>query len=91
MTEVKKAKIDRLYVDKKAFDDFNRLKEKDSPFAGVHYHELFIAAMVTGFNERCPIDVTNKKELFFEKDLTREEAALIRAIAVAEKGDIDVF
>lgn len=91
MTEVKKARIDRLYVDKNAFDDFNRLKEKDSPFAGVHYHELFIAAMVTGFNEGCPIEITNKKELFHEKDLTREEAALIRAIAVAEKGDIDVF
>lgn len=91
MTEVKRTKIDRLYVDKKAFDDFNRLKEKDSPFFGVHYHELFVAAMVIGFYEGCQIEITSRKELFFEKDLTREENALVRAIAVAEKGDIGVF
>jgi len=89
MTEVK-PKIDRLYVDKKSIDDFNKLKESYSPFKA-HYHELFIAAMAIGFHKGCPIEITNKKELFFEKDLTKKELALIRAIAVAEKGNIDVF
>jgi hypothetical protein len=31
MTE--KKKIDRIYIDRRDLDDFNRLKQKDSPFA----------------------------------------------------------
>ena len=91
MTEEKKPKIDRLFVDKKDFDDFNRLKEKDSPFAGVHNHELFIAAMVLGYHEGCRIEVKNKKEFFFEKDLTKEENALIRALAVGSEDNLNVL
>ncbi len=91
MTEEKKPKIDRLYVDKKDFDDFNRLKEKDTPFAGVHNHELFIAAMVLGYSEGCRIELKNRKEFFFEKDLTKEENALIRALAVGAEGNLNIL
>ena len=91
MTEEKKPRIDRLFVDKKDFDDFNRLKEKDTPFAGVHNHEIFIAAMVTGYHEGCKIELKNRKEFFFEKDLTKEENALINAVAVAEGGGLNVL
>jgi len=91
LTEEKKPRIDRLFVDKKDFDDFNRLKEKDTPFAGAPHHEIFIAAMVTGYREGCRIELKNRKELFFEKDLTKEETALIKAIAVAEEGGLNVL
>jgi hypothetical protein len=91
MTEEKKPKVDRLFVDRKDFDDFNRLKENDTPFAGVHDHEIFIAAMVVGFNEGCRIEIKNRKEFFHEKDLTNEENALIRALAVSEEGGLNVL
>lgn len=91
MTEERKPRIDRLFVDKKDFDDFNRLKEKDTPFAGVHNHEIFIAAMVTGYREGCKIELKNRKEFFFEKDLTKEESALISAVAVAVTGGLNVL
>lgn len=91
MTEEKKPRIDRLFVDKKDFEDFNRLKEKDTPFAGVHNHEIFIAAMVTGYREGCRIELKNRKEFFFEKDLTKEENALIRAVAVSEEDGLNVL
>lgn len=91
MTEKKPPRIDRLFVDKRDFDDFNRLKEKDTPFAGVHDHEIFIAAMVTGYREGCKIELKNRKEFFHEKDLTKEENALINAVAVAEGGGLNIL
>jgi len=91
LTEKKPPRIDRLFVDKRDFDDFNRLKEKDTPFAGVHDHEIFIAAMVTGYREGCKIELKNRKEFFHEKDLTKEENALINAVAVAEGGGLNIL
>ena len=91
MTEKKPPRIDRLFVDKKDFDDFNSLKAKDTPFAGVHDHEIFIAAMVTGYREGCKIELKNRKEFFHEKDLTKEENALINAVAVAEGGGLNIL
>jgi hypothetical protein len=91
MTEEKKPKIDRLYVDKKDFDDFNRLKEKGTPFTGVHNHQLFVVAMVLGYSEGCRIELKNRKEFFFEKDLTKEENAIIKALAVGAEGNLNVL
>jgi hypothetical protein len=91
LTEEKKPRVDRLFVDKKDKEDFDRLKEKDTPFAGVRDHEIFVAAMVTGYHEGCKIELKNRKEFFFEKDLTKEESALIKAIAVADTGGLDVL
>jgi len=91
LTEKKPPRIDRLFVDKKDFDDFNSLKAKDTPFAGVHDHEIFIAAMVTGYREGCKIELKNRKEFFHEKDLTKEENALINAVAVAEGGGLNIL
>lgn len=91
MTEEKKPKIDRFNVDKKDFSDFNRLKENDTPFAGAHNKEVFLAAMVVGYHEGCRIEIKNKLGYFLEKDLSKEDAALIRAIAVAEEGGLNVL
>jgi hypothetical protein len=91
LTEEKKPRVDRLFVDKKDFEDFNRLKEKDTPFAGVHNHEIFIAAMATGYHEGIKIELKNRKEFFFEKDLTQEESTLIKAIAVADQRGLNVL
>ena len=91
MTDEKKPKIDRFYVDKKDVNDFNRVKEKDTPFAGAHNKEIFLAAMVIGYHEGCRIEIKNREGYFHEKDLTRGDAALIRAIAVAEEGGLNVL
>jgi len=91
MIEEKKPKIDRFYVDKKDFSDFNRLKENDTPFAGAHSKEVFLAAMVVGYHEGCRIEIKNREGYFHEKDLSKEDAALIRAIAVAEEGGLNVL
>ena len=89
MFEKKKQKIDRFYVSKKDFADFNRLKETDSPFSGSQNKDVFLAAMVVGFHEKCKIELERKKEGYFhERNLDKREKALINAIAVAEEGEL---
>jgi Skp family chaperone for outer membrane proteins len=91
MSEEKKPKVDRFYVERKDFDMFNSLKEKGSPFVGARNKEIFLAAMVVGYHERCSIELKTREGYFHEEDLTREEAALIRAIAVAEEEGLSVL
>ena len=84
-------KIDRLYIDKKDLDDWRRLKDKDSPFAGCDNKDIFIAAMAVGYNEGSKIELKSKEGYFFSDNLRPEELALVRAIAVAEEGSLNVL
>jgi len=89
MTE--KKKVDRIYVDKKDLADFNRLKDKDSPFANSQNKDIFLAAMVVGYHEGGRIELRNKEGYFRTEYLTDEERALIRAIAIATEGNLNVI
>jgi len=89
MSEEKK--VDRFYVERKDFGEFNRLKDKDSPFAGAHNKDIFLAAMVVGYHEKCKVPIKTKEGYFHEKDLLPTEEALIRAIAVSEEGALSVL
>lgn len=84
-------KVDRIYVDKKDLDDFNRLKEKDSPFSNSQNKDLFLAAMIIGYHEGGRIAPKNKEGYFRTEYLTNEERALIRAIAIATEADLNVL
>jgi hypothetical protein len=88
---ISEKKIDRLYVDKKDFDQFNRLKEKDSPFAGCQNKDIFLAAMIIGYNEGTKIELTKKEGYVREEYLTKEDLAMIKSIAVAETGDLKIL
>jgi hypothetical protein len=89
MTEEKK--VDRLYVDRRDLDDFNRLKEKDSPFAGSQNKDVFLAAMVTGYHEGGRVPLKTREGYFMRSYLKDPELALIRAIAIAEENSLNVL
>jgi len=89
MTEEKK--VDRFYVERKDSDEFNRLKEKDSPFARAHNKDIFLAAMVVGYHEGRKVQIKSREGYFHETDLLPTEQALIRAIAVSEEGALSVL
>jgi hypothetical protein len=89
MTE--KKKVDRVYVDKKDIADFNRLKERDSPFANCQSKEVWLAAMVVGFSEGGRIPLKNKEGYVRIEYFTDEERALIKSIAVATEGNLNVL
>lgn len=89
MTE--KKKVDRIYVDKKDLADFDKLKEKYSPFANSQNKEIFLAAMVIGYHEGGRIELKNKEGYFRTEYLTDEERALIKAIAVSTQGNLNIL
>lgn len=89
MTEEKK--VDRFYVDKRDLSDFNRLKEKDTPFAGSQNKDVFLAAMVVGYYEGARVPLKTKEGYFMKSYLKDEELALINAIAVAEEESLNVL
>lgn len=89
MTE--KKKIDRIYIDRRDLDDFNRLKQKDSPFANSQNKDIFLAAMVIGYHEGGRIELKNKEGYFREEYMSDEERALIRAIAISTEGNLNVL
>lgn len=84
-------KVDRLSVDKRDLESFNRLKEKDSPFAGSQNKDVFLAAMVTGYHEGGRVPLKTKEGYFMRSYLKDEELALIRAIAVKEENSLNVL
>ncbi|MFZ7137851.1 MAG: RNA-binding domain-containing protein [archaeon] len=84
-------KIDRLYVDKKTIDQFNRLKDKDSPFAGCQNKEIFFAAMTLGYNNKIKIPFDKRKEFVREEYLNDEDHTIIKSIAVAETGNLKIL
>ena len=89
MTEVKT--IDRLFIDKRDLEDFKRLREKDSPFAKSENKDIFLAAMVIGFNEQCKMELKTKEGWIMKSYLDDQDLALIRAIAIAEEGNLNVL
>lgn len=89
MTEIKT--IDRLFVDKRDLEDFKRLREKDSPFSKSANKDIFLAAMVVGFNEQCKMELKSKEGWMMKSYLDDRDLALIRAIAIAEDGNLNVL
>jgi len=87
----KDAYPDRLYVEKSAINDYDQLKGKDSPFYGRENKELFIAAMTLGFHENSKKDLSKKEGFVRTEYLTDEEKSLIKAIAIAEEGNLNVL
>jgi dnd system-associated protein 4 len=82
---------DRLNIRKSDRGDYARLLEKDSPFVGKENKDLFMMAMMIGFREgsRSPLD---KKEGFVRIEyLNEKEKSIIKAIVVAEEGDLSVL
>jgi dnd system-associated protein 4 len=80
-----------LNIRKSDKEDYKRLMEKDSPFAGKDDKDLFLMAMIMGFCEgsRIPLD---KKESYVRIEyLTDREKSIIKSIAVADEEDLNIL
>ena len=87
MTEKKKPKREKFYIARKVEKEFEQLKKIGSPFANTSNHDLFLAALVVGYHEKCRLEFGSKrKEFFWEKDLDNSEKSLLKAIAISEEG-----
>jgi hypothetical protein len=89
MTEKKKVAI--IYIDKKDTDSFDKLRQKPSPFANGQNKDIFLAALVVGYHEGVKLPLQSKEGYFRTEYLKDEEKALIKSIAVATTGDLNIL
>ena len=82
---------DRLNIKKSDREDYARLLEKDSPFAGKENKDLFMMALVIGFHEETRVKLDKKEGFFLLYHLNDKENSIIKAIAVAEEGGLSIL
>ena len=82
---------DRLNIRKSDRKDYDRLLEKDSPFAGKENKDLFMMALIIGFHEETRVKLDGKEGFFLLYHLNDKENSIIKAIAVAEEGDLNIL
>jgi len=89
---IKSKNPDRLYIRKSDKGDYDSLKAKGSPFDGKENKVLFVMAMITGFCDGTRVSL-GKKEGFVRTEYIEGfiEGTVIKAIAVAETGDLGVL
>lgn len=71
--------------------DYDLLKDKDSPFAGKGNKELFLMAMIIGFRNGTRVKLDTRDTFARIEYLNSKEKSIIKAIAVAEDGDLNVL
>ncbi len=82
---------DRLYIRKSDRKDYDRLLEKDSPFVGKENKDLFMMALITGFHEGTRVKLDKREGFFLLYHLNDKENSIIKAIAVAKEGDLNIL
>lgn len=86
-----KKEPDRLYIDKKDRRLYDELKEKEDMFKGMKNKELFILAMIIGFDHGAKNELNTKDGYFLAKDLDENDWALFNAIAIWEHDTVNVL
>jgi len=82
---------DRFYINKEDRKDYESLLDRDSPFKDKENKDLFIMAMAVGYAEGSKTRLKKREGFFRESYLDVRERAIISALAVAEKGNLNVL
>jgi len=82
---------DRFYINKEDRKDYERLLDRDSPFKEKENKDLFIMAMAVGYAEGNKTRLKKREGFFRESYLEDRDRAIICALAVAEKGNLNVL
>lgn len=95
MTETTYTRTDRVYIDESGSDVYRRLKSgantqpEDAPFET--FKDIFVLAACLGFRNRRRIR-TNKVDSEIRVSVfTEDDLSILKALAIAETGDIDVL
>lgn len=82
---------DRLYIRESDRETYNQLLDRVSPFADKDNKHVFIMALIVGFREKRRVKLDKRFGFIRSEYLSREEESIIKAIAVAEKEDLDIL
>jgi hypothetical protein len=82
--------IDRLAVDEKDRELYDRLKTTDI-FEGKTRKEQFLFALAVGFGRGVKRPLQNRDRFFFAKDMTPGDEALLSAVAATDADSLEVL
>ena len=82
---------DRLNVDKQDRKIYKEIQEKEEMFKSMKNKELFLLAMMIGFDHESPKELKSKDGFFLEKDLNDDDRAIINAVAMHDKDGVEVL
>jgi len=82
---------DRLYIEESDRELYKKIEEAIDLFAKKTRKEQFIFAMAYGFSNKTRIPLKKKNDLFLAKDLKAEDEAIVNAIAICEKGSLEII
>jgi dnd system-associated protein 4 len=82
---------DRVSIRKSDRKDYDRLKEKDSPFFGKENKDLFILSMIIGFNSGTRLELDKKDGFVRTEYFSDKEKAIMKAIAISELNDLEIL
>lgn len=95
MAETTYTRTDRVYIDESGSDVYRQLKSganaqpEDAPFET--FKDIFMLAACLGFRNRRRIR-TNKVDSEFRVSVfTEDDLSILKALAIAETGDVDVL
>lgn len=81
----------RINRDKKDVETYRNLQGKNSPFAGASNSEMFMYALVTGFDAGLRVPLKTTDGLLHEHYLKPNELSIIKSIAINEEDSLDVL
>lgn len=82
---------DRVNIRKSDRLIYERLFKNDSPFAKKEAKELFIMAMILGFCNGTKVELDTKEGYVRIEYFSDEQKSIIKAIAVAESGNLNIL
>ena len=77
---------DRVYIDKKDRELYNKLAEEEIFDEKTTRKEQFLFAMAVGFNNQLRLPLETREGFFLTKDLRPEDEALMYAVAIYDEG-----
>jgi len=82
--------VEKFYIDASDRVIYDRL-EKELPIKKISKKDLFMFALVTGYQSKIKIPVNKRLEFFWTNNLKPEDEIVIRSIVLDEKKNVEIL
>ena len=95
MDDTSYTRTDRVHIDESGSDVYRQLKSgpttqaEDAPFET--FKDIFVLAACLGFRNRRRVPIGKAESEFRVSVFTEDDLAILKALAIAETGDVDVL
>ena len=82
--------VEKFYIDISDREIYDRL-ERELPIKKISKKDLFMFALVTGYQSKLKIPLNKRLEFFWANNLKHEDEIIIRSIVLDEKKNIGIL